>query len=167
MKWQRSWFLQINGWITILSGRLVVVVPPSEKLVLWWSLWICSIRCSNHKRIHSFLWTLIDRAISPSRANRICFLSASIKCAGAFHLWQACTPQPPLRDPGWDDAARHASGAHLQGPTSHDISTGGVKTKRWQRHKHFEIIEPKYLRKQTFRVTLLWKSCSYYNYKQF
>lgn len=53
-------------------------------------LWNCWIRCSNHEQ-HSQLSAGPNRwgMISSFTTRAICFLSTRVKCAGAFHLWQA------------------------------------------------------------------------------
>lgn len=74
--------------------------------------------------IRSFLQSLIDRErflCSEPEVSVFSQLASSVQGHSTSDR-----PVPP-RELGWDGAARHASGAHLQGPTNHYISTGRSK----------------------------------------
>lgn len=88
--------------------------------------------------IHSFLDGLIDRErFTHSEAE------VSVSSQLTLSVQGHSTPDRPVppRDLGWDNAARHASGALLQGPTSGYISTGHSKDKHRDTKKPGQTIQ--------------------------
>lgn len=77
--------------------------------------------------IHSFLYSLIDREQFFCSEPEV---SVSSQLALSVQGHSTSDRPAPPREPGWDVAARHASGAHLWGLANHYISTGCSKCSR-------------------------------------